>query len=283
MLAPRDRVFLKDYADLAAKNHLYAALALEQALVSPRGHVGLLESSRAIHEVELASSEQMVSEAGRFQVICQAKIFAEMVAAFEDFGALCHAIATRSEREIMVGYLRCSVGQVDRFFRRVLSATSPTLEEHLLLPNRAVVLASTPKDLGAILSDSYNELPQILAGAAQHYATMPDRTHAVALSQPGADWREHINIFVDAVPVGRKAPSDAVMHRRVFEKIKHRFLVLTEIADYAQAGGDPEFHGVSYPRTQDALENMIMHLDELTRFARDLPYMLLSLDKHGLL
>lgn len=283
MLSPRDKIFLKDYADLAAKNHLYAALALQQALVSPHEHVGRLEVSSAIHALELASSEQKVSEAGRFQAICQAKIFAEMVAAFEDFGALCHAIAARGEREIMLGYLRCSVGQVDRFFRRVLNAPSPTLEELLLLPARADVFASAPKDLGAILSDSYNELSEILAGAAQHYATMPDRTHAITLSLPGADWREHINIFVEAVPAGRKAPSSAVMHRRVFEKIKHRFLVLTEIGDYAKISGDPEFHGVSYPRTQEALENMILHLDSMTRFARDLPYMLLIMDKHGLL
>ena len=39
MLAPRDRIFLKDYADLAAKNHLYAAFALEQGMTSPHGHV----------------------------------------------------------------------------------------------------------------------------------------------------------------------------------------------------------------------------------------------------
>ena len=56
-----------------------------------------LESSSAIHETELVTEEQKLSEAGRLQVICQTKIFAEMVAAYEDFRALCHAIATRRD------------------------------------------------------------------------------------------------------------------------------------------------------------------------------------------
>ena len=145
------------------------------------------------------------------------------------------------------------------------------------------MLGVVPEDLGRALSSSYDELPKIIEGAAQHYATLPDMSFAVRLDKLMPDWRERIHIFVQASPAGAEPASDLTTHRRVFEKIKHRLVVLSQIDAYADTGSTDAVHGVAYPRTQAFLDDVIMHLDVMTKFARDLPYMLLNMDNHGML
>jgi len=281
VLSARDRVFLKDFADLAAKSHLYSALALETVMVSPHALVGGLQASAAVHEGELVSEAQRTTEAARFQVICQAKIFSEMVAAYEDFGALCSSVAHRGQRDIMVGYLQSSVGEVERFYRKVLQSEHVGLDLLLKLPSLQSVLNVASVDVGQVFERSYVALPQIIHAAARHYSTIPDVAYDTCLGDLEDKWQERIHIFHDVGPAG--ASPRRVPHRRIYEKIKHRFAVLARLPDYAALGSDHDIHGVAYPRTQDFLRDMIDHLDMMTCWTRDLPYMLLNLDACGVL
>ena len=271
-----DRIFLKDFQNLTFKNHMMAVEALLQGGGNAKQYAALyLRHEDPNLDLEAAVAlEQATNEGARFQKVMFAKIFAEFVGAVEDFGALCFAIRHRGTEGILARYLGCSVAEVGTFFEHILQHPGENLGELLRLPTLATIQAKLAPDKFRIVSDHYANAPTHISQVAAVYRTPPSGTLFQDLSSLPPDWNGRAYVMLDAPGTPQvRAPQGAVP--QVFNKLKHRFMVVESVDAYSQLPNASEFKAVAIemtgPRVQalvDALRTASMGIAEMAAILR---------------
>jgi hypothetical protein len=233
-MAEADRIFLKDFQNLTFKNHIMAVQALR--------HGGAKAKEFAVlylkHEDPTLTTEQAIAleaeinERARFQRVMFAKMFAEYVAAMEDFGALCHAIRHRGAEGVLSHYLSSSPAQVGTLFDHVLTHPQEDLATLFKLPDLPSLQSRMTSSVFGILSNHYAETPKHIAEVANKYR-MVGEEHIDGLASLSSGWEERVHIMV-AAPGARQPEATGGVAVLVLNKIKHRFMLIESVEEYAK-------------------------------------------------
>jgi hypothetical protein len=219
-------------------------------------------------------------ETSRFEKIFVAKIFGEMVATFEDLGALGHAIRNRADGGIFNQYLASRVEQVERFWRDIEQSRNNnphvTLDVLLNLPSVTDLQGQLPQDILDDLAYSYTKRAEKLLGIGTFYRrTLTDLNRLDPHKALPDEWKDHINVIL-----GYEDPAKpARIVTGAFNKIKHRFMVADDlpsyvdpttidILEYVAIGQDPQYAAgliqiaIESAKTMSEMGAIIMHLDQ---------------------
>lgn len=278
----RDRAFLNDLRQLIYLNRVATIHALRDALprLKPLTKFTLQELGEYTTSSNIDQEIESNQETSRFEKIFVAKIFGEMVATFEDLGALGYAIRSRADGGIFNQYMRSRVGQVDSFWQDVEEQKNNnphvTLDVLLNLPSVADLQSQLPQDILDDLEYSYTKRAEKLLGVGTFYTRTLDVNRLDPQRLPPNEWKDHINVILGYRNPGR--PTRVVTG--AFNKIKHRFMVADnlpaymdpaapEVLEYVAIGQDPQYTAgliqiaIETAKTMAEMGAIIIHLDDL--------------------
>ena len=280
-LLEADRVFLSDFTNLTFKNHMMAVEALHQAggKADQFAALYLRHENPQLTEAESVALEKQINERARFQATMFAKIFAEFVGAVEDFGGLCFAVRHRGSAGILARYLGSQPGEVAGFFDHVLKTPSEDLGGLFRLPDLAAIEPQVKPEMFAILKNHYANAPKRIAEAAEVYRKPPGATLIEDLSTLPADWAGRIHVMLDAPGVvGPQPPQGAIP--QVFNKIKHRFMVIESPDKYAKLG-ITGYKVVAIETTDERVKILMDALRNVSMGAAEIAMTILEMDRAG--
>ena len=297
-----DRTFLKDMAQLNPMNHVSTVYALRLGLSALDDLAMLTIGELAAYNMQDPASQEVsrqqvaqYDDTYRVQRILIAKIFAEMMSAYEDLGGFVWAIQHRNSDGIFKRYLKSETSAVGSCYKAILESaipTDPTLTLDILM-GIEVPACSLPslKDLAGHVEQSvldsltglYQEGPQFLYKVATEYrATRDSLGRVFTKDTPPADWEKYVNIIVDMLPSSttrvsntRSFPAD------MFNKIKHRFMVADDLSAYADPAEAVEFETARLSQEPANVEAMMKRIVSVARFTGQLAEGLYYIDKAG--
>lgn len=259
---PRDRAFLDELVQFTTMNHVAAVRLYRRGLTDLNGVAMLTEGALRPYSSREALAEAVVKnkDAARIERILIAKMFAELMSAYEDLGALGHAIRQRAKGGIFYQYLISEPSEAANFLQVAYqSGPSAGLDALLKLPSLTALGHKRPDpDVLAAITVDYTDLPRALYDVAKMSLTPTG-----GIQQLGASgdvlpsWRDDLNILlnVDPPPAGASATTSSpapsagnspARRRRgqkvgaaqgatlvgAFNKIKHRFTVSDNLPGY---------------------------------------------------
>jgi len=275
----RDRAFLRDVTNFTFMNHVATAYALQDAFINPLPVARLTEDS-------LESPKQIaVTEVSPYikktQSIMVTKIFAELMSAYEDLGALCSAIRHRAKHGIFERYFRSSVREADSFLREIynndlLNASKQNLELSTVLrlpPISDFANNISAEDLSNFKYD-YLEIPKRLYGVAEEYCATLDSMDAI-LPQNANN--------ANSVPIILSTENNPQSLRLTvaFNKVKHRFMASENIFAYDDPSRDRLIYGTLSAKPKD-IKMRINNTITVSRVIGEIASLLLVLDEIGI-
>lgn len=279
-----DRTFLADFVNLTFKNHMMAV----EALLHAGGHAEEFAALYLQHEnptltpQEAKALEQRTNERARFQMVMFGKIYAEYVAALEDFGAFCFAIQKRSTDGILSRYLRSETGDAAQFFDDVLSNFGRDLGTLLGLPDIASLSDKVAPETHALLTSNYAEVPKHIADVARAYRDPPTASEIRGLSSLSPNRNELVHIMVDAPgPAGRNPAKG--LRAQAFNKIKHRFMMIESIEEYSKLPNASEYKAIVIEKDWPAVRTLFVELRRASAFVAEIAATIMKLDEAGVL
>ena len=277
-----DRIFLTHFMNLTSKNHVMAVEALLQAGGQARQYAALYlrHEDPNLSEAASVALEAQTNEGARFQATMFAKIYAEFVGAVEDFGALCFAIRYRGADGILGRYLASSVGEVGTLFDHVLQNPGQDLGILFRLPNLPSIQTQVEPGMFSILSNHYANMPKHIAQVAAVYRTPPSATLIQDLSTLPPDWRERVHVMVEAPGVAEIGSTRGAIPQ-VFNKIKHRFMLIDSPDEYAKLPTAAGYKVVAIEKTGPRVEALVEALRRASRGAAEIAATILQLDRVG--
>lgn len=277
-----DRIFLKDFQNFTFKNRMMAVEALLQGGGKAKQYAALYlkHEDPKLDDAGAIALEQRTNEGARFQKVMFAKILGEFVAAVEDFGALCSAIRHRGAEGILARYLGSGVGEVGTFFDHVLQHSGENLGELFRLPDLAAIQAKLPADKFRIVSDHYANAPTHIAQVAKVYRDPPSGTLIQDLSLLPADWNARAYVMLDA-PGTPAVPTPKGAIPQVFNKLKHRFMVIESVDEYSKLPNSAEFKAVTIEMTGPRVQALVTSLRSASMGIAEMVAILRILDEAG--
>jgi hypothetical protein len=282
MLEEHDRIFLRDFVNLTFKNHVMAVEALLSAgTEGPRFAASTLKRlSPELSEAEAEAQEAATNEAARFQRVMFAKIFAEFVAALEDFGALCFAIRSRARRGLLREFLASEVGDAASFFDTVLASPTMDLGEMLGLPPLASLKATLTDADYAVIERHYEEGAGFVRNMAAIYRDPPKEGVSPSLVPLRPDWQGCAHVLLDVAGDKKGAKG---LFAWTFNKLKHRFMVLESVEEYAALPIASDFSVVSIETNGERAQLLVAATRDASRGAAEMAHVVAALDRHGAL
>jgi len=258
---------------------MMAVEALHQAGGQAKEYAALYlrHENTKLTEAESVALEAETNEGARFQATMFAKIYAEFVGAVEDFGALCFAIRHRGADGILSHYLASQVGEVGTFFDHVLNNTSEDLSALMKLPDLASIQRQVKPDMFTILSNHYTNAPKLIAEVAAVYRTPPLGTVIRDLSTLPPDWPERIHMLVEA-PDARRTTSTKGAIPQVFNKVKHRFMLIESPDEYAKLPTAAGYKAVAIEKTGPKVQVLIEAVGRVSMGAAEIAAVIIALD-----
>lgn len=274
-----DRVFLKEFTGRTCLTHPATALALHRA-AADADEVGVVVES-LMYVVERNEAEAIAEHArtgALVQTYVVARLLAQLAAAVEDCAALGHAIRFRDRGGLFVRYLTSQGGAAGDFFDEVRLGRS--LPELLAIPELET-LAVEGEDR-EFLTHDYARLPDTLRHISDFY-----REAGVPRAWPNAGTSEDeeepdvVKIVIDLIPTGSPVPGVTLLE--AYNKIKHRFAVMDEIAPLGAAaratGRSVVF--ATYPRHPDYAERLLLNTVAVAQASGEMAALLIRLDDLG--
>lgn len=271
-----DRIFLKDFQNFTFKNRMMAVEALHQGGAKAKQYAALYlkHEDPNLDDAAAIDLEQSTNEGARFQKVMFAKILAEFVGAVEDFGALCFAIRCRGPEGILARYLGSGVAEVGTFFDHVLQNPGENLGELFRLPALTAIQLKLAADKFKIVSDHYANAPTHIAQVAKVYRDPPSGTLIQDLASLPSDWKGRAYVMLGAPGAPAVSTTKGAVPQ-VFNKLKHRFMVIESVDEYSKLPNAAEFSVVAIemtgPRVQalvDALRTASMGIAEMVAILR---------------
>lgn len=297
-----DRAFLKDMVQLIPMNHIASVHALRLGLSSLDDlamiTIGEL-SGYDIQDIALqeASRKEVAkyNDTNRVQLVFVAKIFAEMMSAYEDLGGFVWAIQHRNSEGIFKRYFSSQTSAVGNCYNKILSSnipTDPTLTLDVfmgvevpkcVLPSLQELAGSVQQPILDGLTKLYSEGPKYLYKVANEYRANRDSLQTVfSKDGPPAGWEKYVNVILDMFPAStNRAPNTQSFPVKIFNKIKHRFVVADDLSAYADPAETVEFECARLSQEQTNVDAMILRTTSVARFMSQLAEALYHIDKAG--
>lgn len=246
-------------------------------------------------------------DAKRVETIVAAKIFAELIAALEDLGALADAIRHRGRDGVFSRYLNSKTNQAADFFNYVLGQDIPehpeiALDILLNLPSIQSLDGKVTGDALQAFAQSYGIHAQQLHQAAHMYREQGAKVAPLgAGSPPLPTWHDDVNILLGIIKPGVPAasgaapaaaaapvPATAGPHSksgilvRAFNKLKHRFMVTEDLPAYAVPAGADKIEYGRFPQTPQFIDQLVSNTVAVAGTMAELAAIVLQLDAAGI-
>lgn len=227
MLRQIDRVFLQEFVSLPYMGKPVTAFALYQAgchpeIVAQQLHQQVL----LLDENKARDKARKEGDAPRVQIAVIAKLIGEFVSGLEDLGALCYAIKHRNEESIFKRYCLSETehGQYHKF---VVDSVDAGIELHdlLAIPKLDSLLIQFENDQRKRegFAQLYQQSTVQIIEAAMRYKNIG--TQIEKITNP-KDYAYVVCDAVDTTKARREEKRGAIV--RIYNKIKHRFLVFED-------------------------------------------------------
>lgn len=277
-----DRIFLTDFMNLTFKNHMMAVESLRQAGGTAQlwAAIYLRRENPALTAAEATALEAQTNEGARFQATMFAKIFAEFVGAVEDFGGLCFAIRNRGTEGILARYLGSEPRDVATFFDHVLTNPGENLGTVFRLPDLPSIQPNVQPAMFTVLSNHYANAPAHIAQVATVYRTPPSATLIQDLSALPPDWRQRVHVMLEAPGTAGVASTRGAIPQ-VFNKIKHRFMLMESPDEYAKLPTASQYRVVAIEMTGPRVEELVEALHRVSMGSAEIAATILELDRAG--
>lgn len=290
----RDRAFLNEIVQFTHMNHIAAICILRRTLEKGESELedvalwSRWRMQQGVDPNQLREEVKTNHDAARIERIVVAKMFAELMSAYEDLGGLGFAIKYRKDLGVFKRYLSSSTAEAAGFLTEILRLDIPndptiTLDAILTLPSLMDLKGQLNSQLYTGFDHDYHFIPKTLYQVAEQY-----RTEALTLQRildpnnpPDADWAEAINVLLGVGP----APSSVVQKNpvRAFNKIKHRFMLTDDLPVYMgnSATGDVVEYG-AFPLEPSWVDNFMPYSVAAGGILAELAALLVHLDQAGI-
>jgi hypothetical protein len=270
-ITARDRAYLRDYIKFGLMNHVVAAEALRSAYQHADGAAATVR--QLLERVDKATAADMagqLNDAARVQTIVVARLMSEYAAAIEDLAGMMVAVRDRS------------AGVMSRYFTSTPAETGAMLQElegSVDLP-ALLGLPSVDEQRGAIGDEALEALEHTYGVFTEHL-----RSVATAARQEGpagvpvglGDLElDRLALVLGIGDAGTKGPRGLLF--QAHNKIKHRFMVIEDIATVGATPGDPVRFG-HLPRDQAMVMRLVGNIAQVALSTGELAALLLMLDQ----
>ena len=270
-LSERDRAYLRDHTKFGLMNHVVAAEALRSAYQHAEGAAATVR--QLLERVDKATAADMagqLNDAARVQTIVVARLMSEYAAAIEDLAGM--MVAVRDRR----------AGVMSRYFNSTISETGAMLKE-----------LEGSDDLRELLGlPSVDDLRETLddeaLGALEHaYGAFAEHLHSIATAarmegsagvpvSPGDLEPDRLALILGIGDAEATGPRGLLF--QAHNKIKHRFMVIEDIAAVGATPGDPVRFG-HLPRDQAMVMRLVGNIAQVALSTGELAALLLMLDQ----
>lgn len=269
-----DRVFLKDVVSLAYSNRLLAFEALFASAATPArakesavNVLRIIAPERPLEQVQ--DAVEHLREAVRVQTTIYAKMLAEYVATLEDLGALCYAVRCRGRDGILRTYISSKTPAVADTFEELLKHKDKGLPSLLRMPPLEPMEKLLTPERFAAVSEGYAQLPKHLVAIADAYRVAAATGTFIDFSNLPTNWQDLLIVLLD---VDGDAALDAKrgLAALVFNKLKHRFMVIDSAADYAALPSRDKLRAVGIEKNMQRVTQLRDAMGNATRCGAEL-------------
>lgn len=270
-LSERDRAYLRDYIKFGLMNHVVVAEALRSAYQHAEGVAAAVRQLlERVDEATAADLAAQLNDAARVQTIVVARLMSEYAAAIEDLAGMLVAVRDRN------------AGVVTRYFNSTTCETGAMLRELEEADDLRELLALPSVD------DLRETLDDEALGALEHaYGAFTEHLHSVATAarmegpagvpvSPGDLEPDRLALILGIGDAGATGPRGLLF--QAHNKIKHRFMVIEDIATVGATPGDPVRFG-HLPRNPAMVMRLVDNIAQISLSTGELAALMLMLDQ----
>jgi hypothetical protein len=295
-------------ANFIYMNHVATAFSLAEGIntapmISEKTVRGLHGQPHEL--MEASQQEALINELTQrriasVQSIMIARVFAELIATYENLGAFGWAIRKRKTegRGIFSWYAETRDGGYSQFYQYIINRidgrnpSDPlvTLGDLLKLPPISVLQEFVPQELMKQLERDYLERPKLLYDIAKFYMGQVGDAWRIAPITPAgqstsqeastAGMDSYIHVIIEAIPIGA-APQKDKITTEIYNKIKHVFMVTENLPAYADPSDPIQMVFASLKRDPALVQEWIDSIKSVAGFINDIASLLLFLDHFG--
>jgi hypothetical protein len=270
-LSERDRAYLRDYVQFGLMNHVVAAEALRSAYEHAQEvATATRQLLERVDEATAANLAARLNDGARVQTIVVARLMSEYAAAIEDLAGMMVAVRDRCAG-VMSRYFTSTTREAGAMLQELEG--SDDLHELLGLPS--------VDDLRETLDDE-------ALGALEHaYGAFTEHLHSVATAARmegpagvpvglGDLEPDRLALILGIGDAGAKGTRGLLF--QAHNKIKHRFMVIEDIATVGATPGDPVRFG-HLPRDQAMVMRLVGNIAQVALSTGELAALLLMFDQ----
>lgn len=280
-----DKLFLTEYVNNIFMSHIMTAIALYSSgePESLTMSAGLLRKfSDGLSDDVAFKVSQELNDPVRVHNLIIPKLFAEYVATMEDVGALVFAIKNRND-SIFKRYYKSEPKDVTHLYESIKD--DDYINKVLLIPSiDELKRAKQAIDIDGFAT-SYENITNALKVLAKEYTTLGQHLNAKKAIEDG-DSRIEDALFV-ILRVIPKNSNGVVATKGVFprayNKIKHRFLVFSDLKELLNASQDYEITLMPLSRSPESVEMLHTRIIGVSRYGAEIAAIALTLGNHGLI
>ena len=272
-LSERDRAYLRDYINFGQMNHVVAAEALRSAYQHADGAAATVRQfQEGVDKAAATDMAAQLNDAARVQTIVVARLMSEYAAAIEDLAGMMVAVRDRSDG-VMYRYFTSTTRETGAMLQELDG--SDDLRELLGLPSVDDMRESLDDEALGALEHAYGAFTKHLQSVAT--AARMERSTGGPVS-PGDLEPDRLALILGIGDPDATGPRGLLF--QAHNKIKHRFMVIENIAAVDATPGDPVRFG-HLPRNQATVIRLVGNITQVARSTGDLAAIVLMLDQAG--
>jgi hypothetical protein len=270
-LSERDRAYLRDYVQFGLMNHVVAAEALRSAYQHAQdAATATRQLLERVDEATAADMAARLNDAARIQTIVVARLMSEYAAAVEDLAGMMVGVRDRSAG-IMSLYFTSTPTETGTMLQDLEG--SGDLRELLRLPSVDDLRGALDDETLGALEHAYGEFAEHLRAVATAAREEGPAGVPVGLGDLEPD---RLALILGIGDAGAKGPRGLLF--QAHNKIKHRFMVIEDIATVCATPGDRVRFG-HLPRDQAMVMRLVGNIAQVALSTGELAALLLLLDQ----
>lgn len=283
-LSKLDHAFLNEYIQFNYMAHPVTAITMRefglansnQIAVRMRKHLDRISDDEAERKAE------ELNDWSRVEDILIAKIIGEYVSSMEDFGAICYAIKNR-KKGIFKTYLKCNdKDEIEPFLDKILKIeeSNISLSNLLDLPSIEELKGKLDPELFAGFQYLYKSCGEAIRKVAEQYRYIENSSNHLVKEQEDV-------IYIVTNIKERKTDNPSInpssgFLKRIYNKIKHRFLVFQSVKQLEEIQKDYLIQYVVCSRKPDLIDKKLFQsCIGIPLFTAEIVALVLKLDEHG--
>lgn len=270
-VSERDRAYLRDYVQFGLMNHVVAAEALRSAYEHAQD--AATATRQLLERVDEATAVDMAAQfndAARVQTIVVGRLMGEYAAAIEDLAGMMVAVRDRCAG-VMSRYLTSTTRETGAILQALEG--SDDLRELLGLPSADDLREALDDEALGALEHAYG----VFAEHLRLVATAARQEGPAGVPVGVGDLEpDRLALILGIGAAGAKGPRGLLF--QAHNKIKHRFMVIEDIATVCATPGDPVRFG-HLPRDQAMVMRLVGNIAQVALSTGELAALLLMLDQ----